>query len=195
MTLVPALRNQFAVRRILMGRTFTVPVAMLLVLAAWPGSAQAEVFIRVPFFSFAVGPRPCAAVPAVSVFLPPWLELQVRPGMRRRARVQPVSQPPAREEIPPQYDEVQPPPPEPSTRVARVPTVAEFATSFKPLPGAYEAVLIHPVSRAPVKVRFTLPDGPPRKVRVRRRELVFDYGRHRVKVRFIRDGSVRIITR
>jgi hypothetical protein len=74
-------------------------------------------------------------------------------------------------------------------------THQEFARIFKPLPGKYEVVFIHPGSRRPVNVCFTLPDGCPR-VLVRHRELVFDYGRHHeVVIRFALGGRVRVVTR
>jgi hypothetical protein len=74
-------------------------------------------------------------------------------------------------------------------------THQEFARIFKPLPGKYEVTLIHPGSRRPVNVCFTLPDGCPR-VRVRHRELAFDYGRHHeVVIRFALGGRVRVVTR
>jgi hypothetical protein len=74
-------------------------------------------------------------------------------------------------------------------------THQEFARIFKPMPGTYEVVLVHPGTRRPVPVSFTLPDGHPR-VKVHRRELVFDYGRrHQVTVRFAVGGRVRVVNR
>jgi hypothetical protein len=171
--------------------------AALITMAFATGAAPADVFIRVPFFSFSVGPRGCPTGPAIRVYVPGIVDVQVRP----RGRVI-VPERPVREEIPPvketsltKYDRVQPPPPEPYAASPKGLTLAEFAGSFQPAAGPHEAVLIHPVSKAPVKVRFTLPAGTPRKVRVHRRELVFDYGRQRVKVRFVADGNVRVIAR
>jgi hypothetical protein len=74
-------------------------------------------------------------------------------------------------------------------------THQEFARIFKPLPGKYEVVLLHPGSKRPVNVCFTLPEGCPRVV-VHHRELVFDYGRHHeVVIRFALGGRVRVVTR
>ena len=73
-------------------------------------------------------------------------------------------------------------------------THQEFAKIFQPLPGNYQVVLIHPGSRQPVQVSFTLPPGNPR-VRVHHRDLVFDYGRHEVEIRFALHGKVRVISR
>jgi hypothetical protein len=94
---------------------------------------------------------------------------------------------------------VPPPVPEPDVLpvpgvvpAAAVPTLAQFAAAFKPLPGRYEVTLLHPATGQPVTVNFTLPPGAPRKVRVHRYRLAFDYGRHDVVLVFRRDGSVRV---
>src|SRR5262245_27841466 len=81
----------------------------------------------------------------------------------------------------------------PAPTPVRPPTHAEFARSFQPLPGRYEVVLLHPFTHCPVQVCFTLPPGCPKKVRVERRELEFDYGRREVEIRFYRDGGVRVM--
>ena len=91
--------------------------------------------------------------------------------------------------------DVTPPPPvvtQPPVTVARAPTLSEFATSFRPLPGPYKVVLQHPVTCAPVEVCFTLPPGCPRKVRVRPRELDFVYPGQTVAIRFVHNGTVRV---
>ncbi len=91
--------------------------------------------------------------------------------------------------FPPDYAVPLPPP-----RPAAVPvlTHADFARAFKPAPGHYEVVLLHPVTCCPVKVYFALPAGCPKKVRVERRELEFDYGKVEVEIRFLRDGRVKV---
>src|SRR5262245_768352 len=81
----------------------------------------------------------------------------------------------------------------PAPTPVRPPTHAEFARHFQPLPGRYEVVLLHPYTHCPVQVCFTLPPGCPKKVRVERRELEFDYGRREVEIRFYRDGGVRVM--
>ena len=75
---------------------------------------------------------------------------------------------------------------------ARVPTLAEFAAAFKPGPGTFKVVVQHPYTGCPVEVCFTLPPGCPRKVRVHKRMLDFDYGRHDVRIRFLADGGARV---
>jgi hypothetical protein len=74
----------------------------------------------------------------------------------------------------------------------RAQTLAEFATTFQPKPGNYEVELLHPGTGQPVKVAFTLPDGTPSKVHLRRRALVFDYGRRSVGIHFLLGGRVRV---
>jgi hypothetical protein len=71
-------------------------------------------------------------------------------------------------------------------------TLAEFAAAFQPAPGNFEVQLIHPGTGQPVTVQFTLPRGTPRKVRVHRRELEFDYGREEVTIRFGILGRVKV---
>ncbi len=70
-------------------------------------------------------------------------------------------------------------------------TVNEFAASFKPLPGTYEVLLIHPKTCCPVKVCFTLPPGCIRKVRVNGHKIEFVYKCQRdVVIRFLCTGKV-----
>jgi hypothetical protein len=89
------------------------------------------------------------------------------------------------------------PPPRPgraggfAAPAARYPTLAEFAGSFRPLPGTYEVTLIHPRTCCPVTICFTLPHGCP-KVKVNRDELRFDYGRYEVDIEFKKKGRVKI---
>jgi hypothetical protein len=72
-------------------------------------------------------------------------------------------------------------------------TVSEFVASFKPLPGNYEVMLIHPKTCCPVKVCFTLPPGCLRKVRCTGHKIVFDYKCQRdVVIRFLHSGKVRV---
>lgn len=70
-------------------------------------------------------------------------------------------------------------------------TVSEFVAWFKPLPGKYEVMLIHPKTGCPVKVCFTLPPGCIRKVRCTRHKIVFDYKcQCNVVIRFLHSGKV-----
>jgi hypothetical protein len=78
------------------------------------------------------------------------------------------------------------------TAPARILTHREFAAAFQPLPGNYEVVLLHPYTRRPVKVCFSLPHGCIKEVEVDRNELQFDYGKFEVEVRFRRCGRVDV---
>jgi hypothetical protein len=70
-------------------------------------------------------------------------------------------------------------------------TVADFVASFKPLPGKYEVLLIHPKTCCPVKVCFTLPPGCLRAVRANGHRIVFVYKcQHDVVIRFLHSGNV-----
>ena len=71
-------------------------------------------------------------------------------------------------------------------------TLHDFAASFKPCPGSYEVYIVHPKTGEAVKVNFSLPEGTPSKVRVARREIDFEYGKHTVEIRFRHDGSVSV---
>ncbi len=83
------------------------------------------------------------------------------------------------------------PSPPPAMLPVRPLTLDEFAASFKPLPGRYEVLLIHPKTCCPVKVCFTLPPGCLRKMRVSKHKIVFDYKcQHNVVIRFLPFGKV-----
>jgi hypothetical protein len=158
-------------------RSALLALAALVVPAA---AVRADIFIRAPFVTIRVG-RPLPVVPvAAPVYQPPTAPADF--GAPPPVPVPDAPLPPPRTVGP----AVAPP------VVARVPTVAEFAASFRPLPGAYKVVLQHPVTCTPVEVCFTLPPGCPRRVRVRPRELDFVYPGHTVAVRFVHNGSVRV---
>ena len=156
--------------------------ASLLALAALTGTAaavRADIFIQVPYVTVRIGrPRPVIPVSA-PVYQPP-----TAPGNFGEPPPVPVPDVP----LPAPRPVVAQPP----VTVARVPTVSEFAASFRPLPGTYKVVLQHPVTCAPVEVCFTLPPGCPRKVRVRPREVDFVYPGHTVTLRFVHNGAVRV---
>jgi hypothetical protein len=81
----------------------------------------------------------------------------------------------------------------PAPTAVRPMTLAEFAEAFKPAPGTYEVVLLHPDTCCPVKVCFTLPCGCPKKVRVFKRTLTFVYdGYEKVRIHFPLCGTARV---
>jgi hypothetical protein len=75
---------------------------------------------------------------------------------------------------------------------ARPPTLSEFAASFQPKGGRYSVELEHPATGRPVQINFSLPEGTPKRVKVHRRELDFEYRGKQVSIRFLRDGEVRV---
>jgi hypothetical protein len=81
--------------------------------------------------------------------------------------------------------------PPPAVVPLRPMTVSEFVATFKPLPGRYEVMLIHPKTGCPVKVCFTLPPGCLRNVRCTGHKIVFDYKcQCDVVIRFLCCGKV-----
>ena len=94
----------------------------------------------------------------------------------------------------PQFVPDLPPPsvvPPPLAVPVRPLTVNEFVSSFKPLPGRYEVLLLHPKTGCPVKVCFALPPGCIRRVKVNGHRIEFVYkGQRDVVIRFLHSGKV-----
>lgn len=69
-----------------------------------------------------------------------------------------------------------------------------FARDFRPCPGKHHIAIIHPVTKCPVEVCFTLPDRKLKEVEVNRRDIEFKYGLGlcKVELEFKRDGTVRV---
>lgn len=69
-----------------------------------------------------------------------------------------------------------------------------FARDFRPCPGRHHILIIHPVTKQPVEVCFSLPDRKLKEVEVNRREVEFKYGLgfHKVELDFRRDGTVKV---
>lgn len=173
-------------------RTFVV----LAVMAGVAAPALADIAIDVPFFSLRIGPRwRVQPVPPPA----PVVERPVQPTEPVPEKPASPSAPEGSAEplvVPPGTPEQVLPPPRiegpvvPGT--ARPPTHAEFGRAFEPREGVYEVVLTHPHTGHPVLVRFQLPPGLPKKVRIERNELEFDYGRFEVEIRFHKDGRVTV---
>jgi hypothetical protein len=100
--------------------------------------------------------------------------------------------PPAPLVVPPAAPAPLPPAVLPGPPAAPALTLKEFAASFRPAPGNYEVTLLHTRTGCPVTVCFTLPPGCPRKVKLHRHELEFDYGKHEVSIRFQLGGRVKV---
>jgi hypothetical protein len=176
-------------------RRHRVSLLGVLVLAGSASLGQAQVVVRAPFVTVVVG-RSC--VPGrrmVSVQVPGILDVNV-------GSPAPVPGLPPPPPVPPASDELPAPrilPSAPAVGPVNIPaapvralTVEEFAAAFQPVPGNHEVTLVHPRTGQPVTVQFTLPPGVPKKVRVSRRDLEFDYGRHEVDIRFLLRGRVRV---
>jgi hypothetical protein len=89
---------------------------------------------------------------------------------------------------PPKLDDA-PPAPAPGGQ-ERVMTLEQFSKAFQPKAGNYEVTLLSPVTNQATTVRFSLPEGTPRRVHVSGNQLEFDYGpRQYVRIRFDRDGA------
>ncbi len=185
-----------------MSRTYPVWLLAVATVVGGASTSEASFFCRRPCYRVVCAPLwPCGfnlcRIPVlVRCFLPP-----------RLAGPLVITHPPLPVPKPPPMPEPAPVvlPPAPVVSVpstlpplsvpARPVTHQEFAAAFRPAPGHYEVVLLHPGRSRPVTVFFTLPDGKPR-VHVYRRDLIFDYGCGReVAIRFQIGGKVRVTSR
>jgi hypothetical protein len=158
----------------------------LLALAAAVLPARAQVLVQTPWACIRVGPP----TPTRVVVQTPWVTVGVGPSFQSvQQQAVPIS-------FEPRFTPGEPPPvplPIPvETAPPRAPTLTAFAATFKPAAGRYEVVVEHPATGQPVKVGFSLPEGTPKRVKVHRRELDFEYQGKVVSIRFMRDGEVRV---
>ena len=139
----------------------------LLLAAALTAPAQPPAFP--PF------PRPVVGAPGVRV------QPQVAPY--------PVFRPPVPQPVP--VFRPQPlPVPVPAPQAV---TLADFSRLFTPTPGRHHVWVVHPVTRQPVEVCFTLPPGQLREFKVDRREIRFEFrGGFEVEIEFRGNGTVRV---
>ena len=160
--------------------------------AGLTSSGRAEVIVQVPFVTVQAGPGGVfVRAPFVNLQLPRYVVVPTP---------MPPPSPPERigDPIPvplpkPGQTDFAVPVPLTRSEATTPPTHREFANTFKPAPGNYEVVLLHPVTNKPVQVSFTLPAGQVRKVRTFPRQINFDYdGRRDVTIRFLADGGVRV---
>jgi hypothetical protein len=157
-------------------------------LAAFAGTGHAGFFLRVPFVTVHVNHGVFVGAGPVRVMVPP-APVVVAPGLPSGVI---VSEPVPAVPVGP-ADQLPPPTPL-NPPVVKALTVEQFVEGFKPQPGKYEVVLVHPKSCQPVKVCFELPPGCPRKVRFTKHVLEFDYGRDSVRIRFLHNGDVKVIS-
>jgi hypothetical protein len=144
-----------------------------------PGHAQI-VAVRTPRVAVTIGP---SLHPGVAVNVPGPVAVPV-------IQEPPTLPPPQVLPLPSQSQVV--PVPAPAPVVLQPMTHRDFAALFQPTPGTHQALLIHPGSKCPVLVSFTLPPGCP-KVRAGLREIEFDYGKCEVEIRFKVLGKVAVV--
>jgi hypothetical protein len=176
-------------------------------------AAEAQVFVRAPFVRVQVGGGVWVRAPFVNLWLPPGPAYYAGPGVyvpppavftppvpRVVESPSPPQSDPSQPQPAPQQPQPAPPqqpmpnidnnPPQPA-RADKAPTLQQFAGSFQPKGGNYDVSIVNPVTNQPTQVRFTLPEGNPRRVHVRRNEIEFDYGiRHFVRIEFDNEGAM-----
>jgi hypothetical protein len=201
--------------------SLSVVALMGLLFAAVP--ADAQVFIRAPFVQVETGQGVYVRAPFVRLYIPnnpPTYMVRPGPGVQIVPAPAappifvpgnpPAVMPPAAEApapnlpqpqmvqpniapTPPQpifQDKVQPPQP----LEVRYPTLDEFARNFQAKAGQYDVTVINPVTQQPTQLKFTLPEGAPRRVIVDRDEIEFRYSlRQFVRIQFTNSGVVTTI--
>jgi hypothetical protein len=189
---------------------------VLAALTALAGPARADRIIAVPFVTVQTGSVVVVRAPFVNVVVPvrtrvvtmappastttatPSLDVvptvDVPPGVTPPVVVlpstdlTPVLPAPTPQTIPQTTRSLTPTP-----LAVRALTLPEFATAFRPLPGIHEVVLVHPATGYPVKIRFALPPGSPKTIRLQDRQVQFHYALgHNVTLRFTPDGRVSV---
>lgn len=188
-----------------MKRTWILSSAVVIGWLGFVSAGQAQVFVRAPFVRVWVGDGVSVRAPFVNLYVPPSgpvygpfygpRVIYVPPPIvvqQQPAVVQPM--PPAPEPVP-----VPKPPPAanapPPIQPVQVQSLEAFAKSFQAKVGSYEVPLVNPVTNQPSTVRFTLPEGTPRRVVVTRDSIEFIYSlRQWVRIEFERDG-VRVTSR
>jgi len=165
-----------------MFRAISLGLLALTGVLAIPAPAPAQVFVRAPFVRVFVGPGVSVRAPFVDINIPPRPYVVIPPPS--------VYIPPQPKIAPkePAYEEEIPDAPK---ALAENPlSLQAFAKSFQARAGSYQLKIINPVTQSPTMVRFTLPEGTPRRVMVRENEIEFFYGlRHFVRIQFDEDGA------
>ena len=149
---------------------------------SFAATQAAEIQVDAPFAHVYVGskhhsePRVLVRAPFVHIALP---ERSIS------ATVHEFSAPQASESVR-QPGELPPPP-----HVLPL-THYEFAKVFQPRAGNYEVELLHPYSKRPVQIRFTLPYALLEEIDVKRDELKFEYDDYEVEIDFKKNGRVEV---
>ena len=197
-----------------MKRSFLIGVAAVIGLLGVAATSHAQVFIRAPFVRVGVGVNDGVSVraPFVNLYVPGdpqplygpyytptgqiyYSRTPIIYGAPPPVIVAPM--PPAKEFQPPVPQPVPMPPikddnapPQPVQPVQAM-TLEAFAKSFQPKAGSYELPLINPLTKQPTNVRFTLPEGTPKRIHTNRDSIEFVYGLCQwVRIEFDRDGAI-----
>jgi hypothetical protein len=156
--------------------------------------SQAQVFVRAPFVRVFVGPGVSVRAPFVDINIPP-RPFIVMPAPSQYIPPQPKVVPneyvPPQPRVAPKEGAEEATPDAPKSLVENPLTLQAFAKSFQARHGSYQVKIINPVTKAPTTVRFSLPEGTPRRVIVREDEIEFFYGLRRfVRIQFDEDGAL-----
>lgn len=174
-----------------MRRFWMVP--LLTVLIGPVATSPAQVAINVPYAQLRIGQPTVVQTPFVRLVAPGRAPVVVPQGAPLLPPPAPLLDPGAPPPVPLDVVPARPVPPVGSLPL-RVPTLAEFVTSYRAAPtgGHFEVVLLHPYTCQPVKVCFDLP-GCPKRVRAGKNQVDFRYGLCKVvSLRFYPDGTVRV---
>lgn len=174
--------------------------------------SEAQVFVRAPFVRVYAGDGVAVRAPFVNLYIPgdgpvvygprviymPPPVVVVQPSA-------PVAQPATPGVVPPlpPAQPAFPPAPQPAPdaknappqplQAVQAPTLDAFSKTFQAKAGSYDVTLINPVTNQPTPVRFTLPEGTPRRVVVTRDSIEWIYAlRQWVRIEFDRKGATVI---
>ena len=157
-------------------------------------ASEAQVVIRVPFVRINIGDGVSVRAPFVKVYVPPSGPVYgpfYPPPVVVESLPLPMVIPGPKDPFPSVEKSFTPLPIQP----VQAPTLEQFSRTFQAKAGAYEVVIVNPITKQPTSVRFMLPEGEPRRVLVRRDAIEFVYGIGRwVRIEFDRDG-VQVTTR
>jgi hypothetical protein len=160
-----------------------IPVGLLAVagVLTTASAGRAQVFVRAPFVRVFVGPGVYVRAPFVNINIP-------RPFFMVPPPAYVVPEPKVAPKGPLNEEEI---PDAPKSLVKNPLTLQAFAKSFQAREGSYQVKIINPVTKSPTTVRFSLPEGTPRRVTVRETEIEFFYGLRRfVRIQFDEDGAL-----
>ncbi|HVL10916.1 MAG TPA: hypothetical protein VM529_00020 [Gemmata sp.] len=82
---------------------------------------------------------------------------------------------------------------EPALPVPVALTLADFSRAFAPLPGRHEVWIVHPSTKQPVLVCFTLPPGRMKRFEVEDRDIEFHFDKCEVRIEFRKNGKVDVV--